>query len=316
MSRGALYEGGYSPRFSGHETFPVRYGWLKKAFDAVSPLSNKEGSKAVFTSEDAIARFGVGKNMVVAIRHWATTMRIIEDVPNENTIRVTELGETLFGKKGIDPHLDTPNSIWILHWNLATNPMKTTWYWAFGNFPHVSFDREVLVKSLEVGAENLGWKKASPATIKRDVECFVRTYASKPSSKSALLEDTLESPLVELGLIKSVGRRDGFRFERGPKPTLGAGTFLYAFTDFWRKRSKDAQTISFEVVAHEPGSPGRVFLLDEDSLASYLMDIENLSNGLFAWSETAGLKQVIRKRELDGLALTDFLDLNATKQVK
>ena len=36
MPRGLLYQKGYTPRFSGHETFPLRYGWLKKVFDRVT----------------------------------------------------------------------------------------------------------------------------------------------------------------------------------------------------------------------------------------------------------------------------------------
>ena len=35
MARGPLFQDTYRPQFSGHETFPLRYGWLKKAFDAV-----------------------------------------------------------------------------------------------------------------------------------------------------------------------------------------------------------------------------------------------------------------------------------------
>ena len=35
MLRGPLYRDDYPPQLSGHETFPIRYGWLKKAFDAV-----------------------------------------------------------------------------------------------------------------------------------------------------------------------------------------------------------------------------------------------------------------------------------------
>ena len=35
MARGSLFQDTYRPQFSAHETFPLRYGWLKKAFDAV-----------------------------------------------------------------------------------------------------------------------------------------------------------------------------------------------------------------------------------------------------------------------------------------
>ena len=66
-----------------------------------------------------------------------------------------------------------------------------------------------------------------------------------------------------------------------------------------------AQTLSFEALAHEPGSPGRVFLIDEDTLADRLMGIEAASGGIYRWSETAGLKQLIREREVtDEEALT------------
>ena len=36
MLRGPLSEMGKRGQFSGHETFPMRYGWLKKVVDAVT----------------------------------------------------------------------------------------------------------------------------------------------------------------------------------------------------------------------------------------------------------------------------------------
>ena len=73
MARGPLYQDGYHPQLSGHETFPLRNGWLKKAFDAVYATEAQENNKAVF-SDDAIARFGVGRNMVASMRHWAISL--------------------------------------------------------------------------------------------------------------------------------------------------------------------------------------------------------------------------------------------------
>src|SRR5579884_462777 len=49
--------------FSGHETFPFRTAWLKKAVDAVT------ADPRVFTRDDAFVVLGVGKNMVRSIRH-------------------------------------------------------------------------------------------------------------------------------------------------------------------------------------------------------------------------------------------------------
>jgi len=62
--------------FSGHETFPLRQMWLKKAYEQA-----KGGRilRTTFTDERAIAAFGVGKNMVASIRHWALACGVMED---------------------------------------------------------------------------------------------------------------------------------------------------------------------------------------------------------------------------------------------
>lgn len=139
------------------------------------------------------------------------------------------------------------------------------------------------------------WPRASHSTIKNDVACFIRTYASQLSSTEANRDDSLESPLTELGLIKPVSsKRDEFRFVRGPKSTLGNGAFVYALLEFWLDFSKTSTTLSFEAIAHEPGSPGRVFLLDENDVADRLSNIDAITNDNLHWSETAGLKQVVR----------------------
>ena len=307
MLRGPLYQEDYRPQLSGHETFPLRYGWLKKAYDAVSATEGGTDNRSLFTGEDAIGRFGVGKNMVASMRHWATVTGVIEDVPSEQRIQSTDFGELLFDDDdGVDPYMEDPTTSWLVHWHLAGRADKTTWFWAFNHFPSLFFERDLLVRGIATLAEDLAWVRSSTATIKRDVGCFVRTYVAQPISRQASYEDSLESPLIELGLIKPTGRRDGFRFVRGPKPSLGVGVFYYAVTDFWFRSFDSVNTLSFEVLAHEPGSPGRVFLLDENSLVDLLGGIEQLTGGAYAWSETAGLKQLIRERVLTP---EDALDL-------
>ena len=304
MLRGRLYEHDYQPKLSGHETFPLRYGWLKKAFDAVAA---EEGGRvrSLFLADDAIARFGIGKNMVASMRHWAVATGVIEESTGRTV--TTPLGSRMFSTGGLDPYMENPATAWLVHWQLCGNPRKTTWFWAFNHFPAASFERGMLVKGLEKLANDRGWDHASATTIKNDVACFVRTYVTQPPSGQASHEDTLESPLTEIGLIRPVGRRDGYRFVRGHKPTLGAGVFCYAVTYFWAHYSA-ARTISFEALAYEPGSPGRVFLLDENALADRLFEIEEVSGGRYRWSETAGLKQLIRERDVSNEEALGFIE--------
>jgi hypothetical protein len=298
MARGPLYQPEYKPLFSGHETFPLRYGWLKKAFDAVAESADEDGNKRkVFLSDDAIARFGVGKNMVASMRHWATFAGVISDSEHDDQLIPTPLGNLIFGATACDPYMESPSTLWLIHWKIASQPAMTPWYWAFNHFTARTFRRDDLVSGLVKLAATRGWKRAAEMTIRRDVECLVRTYVVPSAGTHEALEDSLESPLGELALIRLIGKRDDYQFVRGAKPTLTPGVFSYALNAFWN-RMGTTRTLSFEMVAHEAGSPGRVFLLDEADLASRLSSIEAHTKGQFRWSETAGLKQIIRERPL------------------
>ena len=297
MVQGPLHREGYSPQFSGHETFPLRYGWLKKAFDRVTETEGRPDNRTACWDDDAIARYGVGKNMVASMRHWAKAARVVRE-PSINSVETTELGRMLFGPNGLDPYMEHPATLWLLHWQLAAHKEKTTWFWAFNHYPAITFERDSLIKRLARLAKECNWSRVANTTIKSDVACFVRTYvARQPSGKNGH-DLALESPLTELGLIKAIGKKDGFRFVRGPKTTLGNGVFTYALLDFWSRYSS-AATLSVEVIAHAPGGPGRLFLFDENDVADRLATLDDFTRGALRWSETAGLRQVIRQIDID-----------------
>ncbi|MCY4004443.1 MAG: DUF4007 family protein [Rhodospirillales bacterium] len=298
MPRGPLFQRNYRPQFSGHETFPLRYGWLKKAYDRVAETQHEGENRAACWDDDAIARFGVGKNMVASMRHWAKAAGIIEE-PSINSVRATRLGHELFSEKGLDPYMEHPATLWLIHWRLAARSEKTTWFWAFNHYPAITFERDGLVTKLDRLARERDWSRVAATTIRNDVACFIRTYAARLPSSRTGHDDAIESPLTELGLIKALGKKDGFRFVRGPKSTLGDGVFVHALIDFWRRYSSNAATLAFEAIAHAPGSPGRVFAFDENDVADRLTALDDATGGALRWSETAGLKQVVRGIEFD-----------------
>ena len=163
------------------------------------------------------------------------------------------------------------------------------------------------MQGLQKLAEDCHWTRASLATIRRDVSCFTRTYVAYGGTGSYSYEDGLESPLTELGLIRATGRRDGFRFVRGPKPTLGTGVFGLAVTEYWNRAFPNSITLSFEALAHEPGCPGRAFELEDNDMVEMLTALEQSTRGVYIWSETAGLKQLIRTRSLSDEEALDLL---------
>ena len=76
-----------NPSFSGHQTFPFRYTWLKKGVDAVT-------EPTIFSSENASVTLGVGKNMVASIKHWCQASGLIKaDTPQRGQFTSTPLGK-------------------------------------------------------------------------------------------------------------------------------------------------------------------------------------------------------------------------------
>ena len=301
--RSLLDDQDFKLQFAGHETFTLRYGWLKKAVDAVlSSESRKDiDPNTIFNDDKSIAEFGVGKNMVQSIRHWAIAAGVLhfrEIEAGRYRLEVSPLGRIIFSVDG-DPFLEHPGTLWLVHWHLAANPERTTtWYWAFNELNESSFDRDLLVQRLWQRIEALrefGQRKElrlSQTTVRRDVECFVRTYLAKSQSGKGLYEENLESPLAELSLVQPMGVGGGFQFRRGPKPTLPDEVFLYGLIGFWRDLYPTRREFSVEALSHDPGSPGRVFLMDEESVAERLTNMSDLTGNRIRWDESTGLRQV------------------------
>lgn len=280
-------------QFAGHETFPLRLLWLKKAYDAVA-----DGVPASFFHEpEAIAHFGVGRNMAVAMRHWATAAGVIEE--RDRKLYPSSLGQALLSNEGWDPFLERPATLWLVHWRYASVPTQTTTiYFAFNAIATPDFDTQFLTQELESLVERRGWR-ASAVTLKRDIEVFLRSYVRRPDST---IEDAAEPLLAELGLVRDTRPSGHFEFVRGPKPTLSDGVFAYALSTFWKAQG-EASTLSAEQICYGPGSPGRVFKLDEDSVITRLMRMDALTRGAWLWTDTAGLRQLQKSREVDPIAL-------------
>ncbi len=277
----------YRPTFSGHETFPLRYGWLQKAYRAVDGAKSAKDAVHVFRDPDSIARFGVGRNMVGSIRYWATAAGVLDET--DGGLETAWLGNMLFGKNGTDPYLEEDASLWLLHWHLVSRPKLTSAYWLFNEYRGGSFLRKDIEERLLKLAEERGWSRVASTTVDRDLQCLLRTYIGGRGTSEAG-----ESILAELSLIHPMDKRS--RLSRGRKPSLPDAIFLYCFNEFWDHFSPDQATMSFENAAYAPGSPGRAFLLDEDDIVERLERLELSSGGTLVWSETAGLRQVIRHK--------------------
>ena len=69
-----------------------------------------------FSSPDAVATLGVGKNMVASIRFWFRAFGLsVNDIP-------TSFAQSIFDKEcGYDPYLEDEGTLWLLHYFLLTH---------------------------------------------------------------------------------------------------------------------------------------------------------------------------------------------------
>lgn len=282
--------GSVPAQFSGHETFPLRQMWLKKAFDHVS--ADGTIKKSTFTDEGAIAAFGVGKNMVAAIRHWALACGMMYE--NGHSFQVSRLASEILADGGLDPYAENPTTAWLAHWQLAGRCYRsTTWQWLFNHVTAPTFTRQELEEPLTRYARTLDAKhRLSASTISRDLETCLRSYAPRAAGGSP--EDFAEPLLGELGLLHEV-HKGQYAFRRGPKASLHDGIFAYALMSFWNRTAAGQSSLAFETIAYSEGSPGRVFKLDEESIAQRLISIGDFTDGKLVWTDSAGLRQVHRK---------------------
>ena len=283
--------------FSGHESFPLRYAWLKKGYDSLTK------DPEFFSQEDAMVKLGTGKNMVRSVRHWGLTLRMWHDAGASRGRRLepTSLGTSIFADDGWDPYLEDTGSLWWLHYLLATNPQNATTYaWTFARSHSRLIHKDELLAELELLIERSGLPSTSPNTIKRDIDVLIRSYS--PPEGSVVHEDIVDSPLAQLGLLRRGVERGTFELVQGPQPTLPLGIFEAAVLDFIDRAYStmrahegrgSVRTLALDELCYALGSPGRVFHLTERSLSARVNELVERSPERYAFDETAGIRQLL-----------------------
>ena len=293
--------------FSGHDTFSLRHGWLKKIYDRAVQFNVgiegdpeqtgdfKERPDELFNHETAMSEFGVGKNMVRSMRYWASASNLFST--SDKKFLISPLGNLLMAEKngasrqGLDPFFEHPASLWLLHWEIATNARHcTAWDFAFSTFARTVFKKEDLFEALKGFAADKGWK-VSDGSIEKDVNCILQMYcADLTPTKGGIKEESAESPLTELRLISRDSASGGYRFEIGAKSTLPPQILYYAIAKY--SAQKQSQVMNLDEIFYDHGSPGRVFKLDENSMCSMLELASDATGGALEWEETGPLRQL------------------------
>jgi len=227
---------------------------------------------------------------------------------------VSEFGDRIFGRDGLDPYMEDITTLWLLHWQLCShndNPLFA-WDFLFNRFHDPEIIRSDVLSVIERESQQLA-RPLAKATLSQHFDVLLHTYVPTRGRKADILEDNLDCPLVELELIQRIGQRvnsndkpePAYAFRREAKPDLSPGVFMFAIEDFWNRCRPSEATLSLSDLAMSAGSPGQVFKLPEDDIRTRLSQIEELSDGMLIYSESAMFEQLRRNDE--GYEFADLL---------
>lgn len=277
------------PTFGGHEKFVFRNGWLKKGIDAV------RDDRLIFTRDEALVTLGVGKNMVRSIRHWCLATGIVQETEGTGLAKplaASILGERLLLENGWDPYLEDMGSLWLIHWQLISNPVRAfVWPIIFSAYFDAEFSKKQLMVLISKQIEQFSIR-TTEGTIEREIDCVLRTYVPAGGVRGHANEESMDCPLAELDLVQAIPEENLYRFNVGSKPSLPTAVFGYALFIFLLKRLQTRRTVAIEEVLYQNGSPGQAFKLDENSFVEYLEQLEYQTSGALRINETAGLRQI------------------------
>lgn len=260
-------------------------------------------------------RLGVGKNMAHAIRYWCEAFGLIEpggstaltdrqvrrplsEVKERRAHQLTPTARDLIaGAQALDPYLESTASLWWLHYQLIKTQKATTWHFAINHFGRTTFTAAQLLDDLKSFVRNqYPDHKVAESSLIKDVQLFLRMYSL--DEKERYVEDSIDSPFTELGLLKKRG--DTYSFAVGKKPTLPDAIITAAVLDYAATRNTTskggAKTVTFSELMTADGSPVKAFRLTENDLYDALE--KNLTLPLHNVEREKSAAQGVRREEI------------------
>tara|TARA_Y100000814_G_scaffold35721_1_gene22817 strand:- start:784 stop:1731 length:948 start_codon:yes stop_codon:yes gene_type:complete len=273
-------------KFSGHETFSIREGWLHKGLE----LTNRDPD--LWADPYVADELGIGKNMAKSLKYWLTATELCSSERVEGQKNNTRLQLTPFGKMiwDCDPYFLEDSTWWILHIQLLFSEFTTgSWSWFFNHFSFERFERSAALERLKHHLSIHMKRPPSSATIDRDLGCLLAMYSKVLPPISSDPEDAIVSPFVSLGLMTRYRNSGYYRLHREIK-SIPFPVFGFAVSKFARSESGDIVPGGLEVqyaghsgerfeesfvnLSKTENNPAKVFGLTDESLFELVQKYE------------------------------------------
>lgn len=280
--------------FSGHDTFHCRHLWLKKGYEFVK-------KERKFSEEDAVIELGVGKNMVSAIQFWMKAFGILNKDGG-----LTQLAHYIFDEDtGKDPFLEDEATLWILHYQLVTQNVASTYNLIFNEFRRekIEFTKDNFIVFVKRKGQELDLPGINEKTVAADFEVMTKMYIrTKAQSKDK--EDTFSGILTELNIILEESRKveekqvSFFSVLTDDKSEVPEEVLLYGILD----NDRFDKSISLYNIEQDQNQVGSVFAIGRTGLVSKIESI--VANRDFrrygiTFNDQAGVKEMQFKTRPD-----------------
>ncbi|KFF01354.1 hypothetical protein IX39_12325 [Chryseobacterium formosense] len=252
--------------FSGHDTFHCRQLWLKKGYDFI-----KNGKK--FVDDDAVITLGVGKNMVSAIHFWMKAFGLLDK--NGNT---TDFANYIFDSdNGKDPYLEDNATLWLLHYQLITQNLSSTYNYIFNDLrkERIEFTKDNFLSFIERKSSEVGFSQFNKKTVSTDFDVFLKTY-NRTDEQVKDREDTFSGLLTDLNLLQEEKRKlddkrtvTYYSLPNTNRSDIPEEIILYTILD-----GKDFQkSISFNTISQDTDQAGLVFAIGKSALLEKIQGV-------------------------------------------
>ena len=184
-------------KFRAHDTFSIRKGWLHKGMRHI--INNPR----VFVDKNvnSMDEFGLGANMVKALRYWlqATGLTIEATNNNNRSQQLSPFGRIVWEN---DSYLEEDGTLFLVHYFLSTNKdLATAWYYFFNEYNMIEISPESFINGIRTFLLKNNDFQVSERALKDDFDCIIKTYLD--TEKNNTPENNMSCPLSELGLISS-----------------------------------------------------------------------------------------------------------------
>lgn len=254
------------------KTFSLEREILSKVLSAF--LKNPQ-----ITHKEIMDIAGIGHNKVSGYLGWISKLNF----RNKNNGDLTPLAQLILEH---DEYLELPGTLWLLHYQLASNEEAEVWFLLTNKFlPYQdTFSYEDAVNFLV----SLRVRPANNKHLRSDVSVFLHAFITKDS-------------LGEIEFIKTIGTPSSKtisknKFVKTTPSNIPPHIVAYVLFDQRRIKYPNLSTITIEEILTDDGNIGKVFSLNRVKLEEILKLLSGVEfDQLISLSYTAGLDQVVLK---------------------